>query len=105
MSTPTSLRYLELQWPGQSAASEPLTARRVWNLDDLDVYYQACVIGGPGAFVIPVTEWDQFARAVRRKLVLEIAGVATPRVVRVNGYDCLIGEKIWEQRRQYWDLP
>lgn len=74
-----------------------------WHLDDLDDYYRACVIGGPGAFVIPVTDWTEFALAVRRKLVLEIAG-ALPVQDPVTSYDCRIGEKIWE--RYYRDsLP
>ena len=76
-----------------------------WDLEDLDLYYTDCVIGGPGAFVIPVTSWDAFAGAVRRKLVLEIAGrapAAQPRIWRTSnpapgGYDCLIGEKIWNR--------
>jgi len=77
-----------------------------WHLEDLDVYYRECVIGGPGAFVIPVTEWDQFAAAVRRKLVLELVD-AGPMTVQAEpqGYDCLIGEKIWEQNRRYWGMP
>jgi hypothetical protein len=82
-----------------------------WHLDDLDAYYEACVIGGPGAFVIAVREWRDFAEAVRRKLVLEIAGA--PREATVlpaqfrsePAYDCLIGEKMWQQRRQYWNGP
>ena len=36
-------------------------------------YYHDCVIGGPDAFVIPITKLDQFADAIRRKLILEIA--------------------------------
>lgn len=80
-----------------------------WSISDLDLYYEACVIGGPGAFVIPVLDWDDFAEAVRRKLVLEM--VALPeRLQKVQlrappTYDCLIGEKLWEQRRQMWDSP
>ncbi|WP_416383946.1 DUF1194 domain-containing protein [Ruegeria faecimaris] len=27
-----------------------------WHFDDLDVYYQNCVTGGPGSFVIPVLD-------------------------------------------------
>ena len=46
----------------------------LWGISDLDVYYQNCVIGGPGAFVIPVLAWEDFPMAVRRKLVLELAG-------------------------------
>jgi len=43
-------------------------------LDDLDLYYRGCVIGGPGAFYIVANSFKDYARAVRRKLVLEIAG-------------------------------
>jgi hypothetical protein len=41
----------------------------------LDLYYEACVIGGPGSFAIPVMSTDDFANAIRTKLVLEIAGL------------------------------
>jgi hypothetical protein len=76
-----------------------------WDLPDLDLYYADCVIGGPGAFVIPVRSWDEFAGAVRRKLVLEIAGLTPEPEARVwrasnpapGGYDCMIGEKIWDR--------
>lgn len=39
----------------------------------LDEYYQDCVIGGPGSFVIPIKTLADFAPAIRRKLILEIA--------------------------------
>lgn len=71
-----------------------------WGIDDLDVYYAQCVIAGPGAFVVPVLSWEEFAPAVKRKLILEIAGARAPDVplIRpVNGYDCLVGEKIWDR--------
>jgi len=79
-----------------------------WNIPDLDVYYLNCVIGGPGAFSIPVHDWPQFADAVRRKLVLEIAGVAPERLYRAQAapsYDCLIGEKIWQRNLPYATDP
>jgi hypothetical protein len=78
-------------------------------LPDLDIYFRDCVIGGPMAFVIPVTGWDQFADAVRRKLVLELAGLppADPPdafdgvpVIPAStggGSDCLIGERMWNR--------
>jgi hypothetical protein len=80
----------------------------MWHLDDLDAYYTACVVGGPGAFVVPVHDWSEFPAAVRRKLVLEIAGAppSGPRLVPAQAaapYDCLIGEKIWERNRGQWD--
>ncbi|WP_299653850.1 DUF1194 domain-containing protein [uncultured Tateyamaria sp.] len=80
-----------------------------WNIPDLDVYYTACVIGGTGAFVLPVTDWSEFEDAVRRKLVLEIAGRPT-RLWRAQAqasapYNCLIGEEIWERNRDIFALP
>ncbi len=82
---------------------------RVWDLPDLDEYYRRCVIGGPGAFVIPVLDWSQFADAVKRKLVLEISGMPArviPVQMRVEPpYDCLVGEKLWEKNRPLFDLP
>ncbi len=61
------------------------------------------MVGGPGAFVIAVTETSQMAVAIRRKLVLEIAG-ARPRLLPAAAHarratsDCLIGEKIRRAR-------
>ncbi len=76
-----------------------------FDLVDLDLYYEACVIGGPLSFVVPVESWKEFPAAVRRKLVLELAGRApASKIVPAawtgktdNGYDCLIGEKIWQE--------
>ncbi|MEO0379246.1 MAG: DUF1194 domain-containing protein [Pseudomonadota bacterium] len=86
---------------------DSLTSR--YNIDDLDAYYTACVIGGSGAFVLPVTDWAEFEEAVRRKLVLEIAARPTPeRLWRAQSpatYDCLIGEKIWEKNRTLFAYP
>jgi hypothetical protein len=45
----------------------------------LEWYYKNCVIGGPGAFEITVGDRAEFEKALRRKLVLEIAG-APPRI-------------------------
>jgi hypothetical protein len=39
----------------------------------LDDYYRDCVIGGPASFVVPIKKLDEFAPAIRRKLILEIA--------------------------------
>lgn len=82
-----------------------------WHLDDLDLYYEACVTGGPGSFVIPVRDWDDFAEAVRRKLVLEMVS-APPDIAPIPvqytpppRFDCLIGEKMWERRQQMWGGP
>ena len=64
-------------------------------LRDLDIYYEECVIVGQGAFVLVADGFEDFGRAIRRKLVLEIADLAPRRALfrRVRGYDCLIGER------------
>lgn len=41
---------------------------------DLDRYYREQVIGGPRAFLVVAHDFEQVADAVRRKLLLEIAG-------------------------------
>jgi hypothetical protein len=40
---------------------------------DLDQYYRASVVGGPGAFVIPAKNYEVFGEAIMRKLVTEIS--------------------------------
>jgi len=45
-----------------------------FNIPNLDLYYRDCVIGGAGAFMEVAVDFPDFARAVRRKLILEIAG-------------------------------
>ena len=74
-----------------------------YSIRELDIYYEDCVIGGPGAFVVPVRERDKLKQAIRRKLVLEIASLPPqPKVVpaqaRTPRTDCLIGEKLWRER-------
>lgn len=80
----------------------PLTLRPggSWGIASplLDIYFADCVIGGPGAFFLSVQSPEQLADAVRRKLVLEIAGTAPTAVPvqmarRPPRIDCLIGEK------------
>jgi hypothetical protein len=83
---------------------------------DLDIYYSNCVIGGPGAFMVPVNEWSQFPEAIRRKLVLELAAApsfvpaslsgfapAATLVQSGTAYDCQVGEKMWGNRSWMWD--
>lgn len=74
-----------------------------FDLENLDVYYQDCVIGGPASFTVPVYDTKNFAEAIRKKLILEMAGRA-PELVPAQfsltpapRIDCLIGEKLWQQ--------
>ncbi|MCF3641220.1 DUF1194 domain-containing protein [Rhizobium sp. TRM95111] len=61
----------------------------------LDRYYADCVIGGPGAFVLPVHKREDFAQAIRRKLILEVSGREAPaRIVPAAAADCMIGERL-----------
>jgi len=73
------------------------------DIGNLDVYFEDCVIGGPGAFIVPIHNRDQFKEAIRTKLVLEIAGRTPPgRVVpaqaRTPRISCMIGERMWRER-------
>jgi len=73
------------------------------DIEELDIYYEDCVIGGPGAFVVPIRERAKFIEATRTKLVLEIAGLTpAPRVVPASAHapriSCTIGERRWQER-------
>lgn len=47
---------------------------------DLETAFRDLIIGGPGAFVVTAENAETFASAVRRKLILEIAGELPARV-------------------------
>jgi len=73
------------------------------DIENLDFYYEDCVIGGPGAFVVPIHNTDQFIDATRTKLILEIAGRQLgPRVMPASAdkprISCTIGERMWQER-------
>jgi hypothetical protein len=73
------------------------------DIEDLDIYYEDCVIGGRGAFVIPIKEREKFTEAIRTKLVQEVAGrTVMPRIVPVASnaprISCTIGEQKWRER-------
>jgi hypothetical protein len=83
----------------------PAGSTDVNHIDHIDWYYEDCVIGGPGSFVMPVTDREHFKEAIRTKLALEVAG-RTPEGSIAPSADtkprvlCTIGEKLWQQR---WD--
>jgi uncharacterized protein DUF1194 len=73
------------------------------DIDNLDWYYEDCVTGGPGSFVVAIKDREKFKEAIRTKLLMEVAGKQPERsVVRVADKEprvsCLIGEKIWSDR-------
>jgi hypothetical protein len=53
----------------------------IWDIEDLDLYFRDCVIGGSGAFMIPVRKRSQFAEAIRTKIIREIADLPLSRVL------------------------
>jgi len=72
------------------------------DIDNLDWYYEDCVIGGPGSFVVPIKDREKFKEAIRTKLLQEVAGREPARPVpaaeREPRVSCMIGEKIWQDR-------
>jgi hypothetical protein len=73
----------------------------IFSIPDLDIYYETCVITGPAAFVLPVTDVRQFTGAIRQKLILELAQAApVPGLQARSGSDCLIGEKLYNRWRR-----
>ena len=77
------------------------------DIENLDLYYEDCVIGGPGSFVVSIKDRDKFKEAIRTKLLLEVAGrtperpvvpVVDKTVEKEPRVSCLIGEKIWQDR-------
>ena len=79
------------------------------DIDNLDIYYEDCVVGGPGSFVIPIRERERFVEATRTKLVLEVAGrEPAPRPVPASAdkprISCTIGEKMWQERWGGYDF-
>jgi hypothetical protein len=75
------------------------------DIDQLDLYYEDCVIGGRNAFSIPIREKSQFTQTIRTKLVMEISEApdfgnpliqkAQARLPRVS---CTVGEDMWRDR-------
>ena len=74
----------------------PITINPSMKPVDLAEYYSECVIGGPGSFMLPVKRMEEFAEAVRQKLIREVAGLPEETIVPISvspPVDCLAGEK------------
>lgn len=101
--------------------------REFYDIDHLDRYYKHCVIGGEAAFIAPVYDLKHLTATIRKKLVMEIAGLeiapetapiqfADAAEIPSDGLqrvqlklpaektDCLIGEKVWGGGRG-WGRP
>ena len=81
-------RIIDVSGDGSNNSGRPVTAARdeavadgiginglpILTVElDLDAYYRDNVIGGPGAFMVPAANYDNFADAVLKKLINEIA--------------------------------
>ncbi len=85
----------------------PIIIKRGWSspydVDNLDDYYRDCVIGGPGSFMLTITEKDQFAPAIKQKILRELASPSQNDVTATPARgetDCTMGERQW---RQQWE--
>ncbi|MXQ14103.1 DUF1194 domain-containing protein [Microvirga makkahensis] len=91
---------------GMTINGLPIMLKRpsgAWDIEDLDLYFRDCVIGGPGAFMIPVRERHQLIQAIRTKIIREIVEVpdVAPRLQPAQSdrrADCLAGENRVRQR-------
>tara|TARA_B100000315_G_C14571853_1_gene585986 strand:- start:633 stop:1499 length:867 start_codon:yes stop_codon:yes gene_type:complete len=93
---------------------QPSGRRQIANLDK---YYAACVIGGPGAFLVVAHSFKDFARAIRRKMIFEIAGTSAGNwrakvdkppslqhnIALLYPPGCDIGERRLQRRRSFGD--
>jgi hypothetical protein len=73
------------------------------DIENLDLYYEDCVIGGPGAFIMTIKDREKFQAAIRTKLVREVAGLTpesgiVPAAEKEPRVPCLIGEKKSQER-------
>lgn len=81
----------------------PILVPGAGTISNLDDYYADCVIGGPGAFSLPARGMEEFALAIRRKLILEVSGAFDAQTMKAAArptVDCMIGEKMRQQNFQ-----
>lgn len=79
-------------------------------LPNLDLYYENCVIGGPGAFIVVAKDFTGFAEAVRKKLIIEISDRSPERAPRIQPAQyqpgrkappCDVGERRWRDNDDF----
>ena len=77
------------------------------DIDHLDHYYEDCVTGGPGSFVMTIKDRSKFREAIQSMLVLEVKGVTSERpnsspAEKEKRISCWIGE---EMHQRVWGNP
>lgn len=97
-----------------------------FGIDKLDIYYQECVIGGDSSFMIPVYDWSEFPKAIKKKIVLELSQnhpaseyksirqltasksekisklVIRASAKKSKAYNCQTGEETWKKFHMDW---
>jgi hypothetical protein len=76
------------------------------DIENLDLYYEDCVIGGPGSFIMTIKDREKFQEAIRTKLVHEVAGTKSaseivPAAEKKPRVPCLIGENKSRERGRW----
>ncbi|MGO4571210.1 DUF1194 domain-containing protein [Microvirga sp. 2TAF3] len=67
-----------------------------WDMEDLDLYYRDCVIGGMGAFMQPIHDVEQFSTLTEIKILREVSGLGGKTFLTMPArvaIDCRTGEK------------
>jgi len=75
------------------------------SMPDLDLYYQDCVIGGPGAFMVAARDFENFAEAVKQKLFLEVAGLDRRRFATIGPAEGFSLPVVWARRPSNFIQP
>lgn len=86
-------RPIDITQPEIIAAGITINALPILRFDEngrltnpgLDKYYRDRVIGGPGAFLIPIEGTAAFSEAILRKLIIEIADIAPSDLPQLAG--------------------
>jgi hypothetical protein len=94
---PVALERDRLVRRGITVNGLPIAIQRgAYQIPDIVAYYRDCVVGGAGSFSVPVTGTASFTAAIRRKLTLEISGLAPLAqfaALPAAPADCMIGER------------
>lgn len=77
-------------WKGITINGLPIVKQ---TSEDLELYFQDCVIGGPAAALFPVFRIEDFAKTLQRKMVTEISGRHQARPMPARVSDCAVGER------------
>lgn len=113
----------DLVWHGITINGLPILTDEA---PDLDVYFRDCVIGGPGAIMHVADGPEDFAEALRKKMILELSGYPSSpeRLYNAAAPDCIVGERLarekylkqlddfthgrskrWQPREEDWPTP